>query len=78
MHECEQRLVHLVLVTYAPNTAGSVLPRRGGRNRHKRVVDGNNKDLAGMLELGGVDVAGNMALRAGGGEGSGDAWGGSR
>lgn len=33
---------------------------------HKAVVDGNNKDLAGIFEFSRVDISGNMVLRASG------------
>lgn len=36
---------------------------------HKRVIDTDDKDLAGVGELGVADVAGHMLLRARGGEG---------
>lgn len=31
---------------------------RGGSGSHEGIIDGNNKDLAGVLELGVGDVAG--------------------
>ena len=33
---------------------------------HEAVVDGNNKDLAGIFEFSRVDISGNMVLRASG------------
>lgn len=35
--------------------------RRGMDHLHKGVIDRDNEDLAGVLELGRVQVAGNMA-----------------
>lgn len=33
---------------------------------HKRIIDGNNKHLAGLLQLGVVDVAGHVGAGASG------------
>jgi hypothetical protein len=33
-------------------------------NLHKAVVDGNNKDLSSIFELGRVDIARDVVLRA--------------
>jgi hypothetical protein len=46
----------------------------GPRYIHKWVVDRDHKDLAGILELGRVDISRNVVLRAGRREGSGHAW----
>lgn len=46
-----------------------------GLDLHKRVVDRDDKDLTSILELGRVDVAGNMAFRARGREGGRDTYG---
>jgi hypothetical protein len=41
---------------------------------HKRVVHRDNKDLPGIFELRGVNVAGNMVLGTRGRESRGDTW----
>lgn len=41
----------------------------GLRDLHEGVVDRDHEYFAGFFELGGVDVAGDMILRAGGREG---------
>lgn len=44
----------------------------GGEERTEWVVDGDDKDFAGILEVLAVDVAGNVGLRAARGESGGD------
>lgn len=48
--------------------AGNVMRRRAARLRslHKGVVHGHHEDRTGFLELGVIDVAGDVAGRAGG------------
>jgi hypothetical protein len=57
-------------------TFAAISLMKGNRSRHihKWVVDRDNKDLAGIFELGRVDISRNVVLRAGRRESSGHAW----
>ena len=54
MHECEQRLVHLVLVTYAPNrTRPAAYCRDGGAETYTNgSLTETTKTLPACLSLG--------------------------